>query len=93
MEKRNGTIKGIAIGFTLCVLMYFYMLWASQSVNNETKVIPNAGDEVDEIYVTIDDGITKYEGDAVIIAADETTTVIQMGDKVYVASTKNVVYE
>ncbi len=90
MEERNVNIKGVAIGLALCLLMYLYMLWAGPAVNNETKVIPYAGDER---YVTIDDGTTKYEGEAVVIAVDETTTVIQMEGQIYIAPTENVVYE
>lgn len=90
MEKRNELIKGVAIGLALCLVMYFYMLWAGQHENSETRVMPYIGKE---LYVTIDDGTETYQGEAVVVANDETTTVIQMGGKVYVASTKNVVYE
>lgn len=80
----------IALGVCFCVLAY--IVFKQMNVNESTKVeiIPYAGYER---HVTIDDGTKKYEGKAMIIAADETTTVIQMGDKVYVASTKNVSYK
>lgn len=94
MNKRIRYIVGELLGdLGGWLLIVTIVLACAFGVNYElqkTKVIPNAGYER---YVTIDDGKTKYEGEAVIIAADETTTVIQLGDKVYVASTKNVVYE
>lgn len=90
MEKREGFRNGLGVGLFLCAIMVVYMLVTSQYLNSKTKVIPCVGKE---LYVTIDDGTANYQGEAVVIATDETTTVIQMGDKVYVASTKNVVYE
>lgn len=90
MEKRSKFSKGLAIGLALCVVMYFYMLWAGQHVNSETKAMPYVGKE---LYVTIDDGTAIYQGEAVVIANDEEITVIHMEGQIYIAPTNKVVYE
>ena len=77
----------IAIGVvSVCIwILNMYL-----PLQDNTKVIPNAGYQM---YVTIDDGTTKYEGEATIIAESEEIIVIQMEGQIYIAPTSKVVYE
>lgn len=92
-EKERKVMKRLLENWPILIIFLVFLAFALLDTSTAVEA-PKVYDAVSEdYYVTFEIAGKRLCGESTIIAEDDESWIIQMGDKVYVVSKKSVMFE